>query len=469
MSSLFILFGLSFGGVLFILLRIAFFSPIWLFCGCFFTLVFFLFFTTKRHTALFFVASLCGFLLFSLRFSLFPFPSPLALPDQAFTHSNEIIGIVEGMPDWHQTFTQYRIRLLSCQFADGSFLALDVPRTLLVNDRSPFPRFLPGDRLSIVGKFSQHPTDDSSFSYPLFLRARGIDATLSFSSIHFLSRDSSLSIALFRFLALLRQSLIDRAHSILPLPHASLLMGLTIGADGTIAHDTLKDFRTAGLTHILAVSGSNVTLLLTLLFPIFFFLPLRFRVLPLVLSVIFFTLFVGADAPVVRAGIMGIIGLFALLSERKTIPLFSLLCTFFLMILWNPLSLLFDAGFQLSFLATLGIIVLSPFFVRKLSFLPQVFALRESFATTLSAFLFTLPVSVGVFHQLSLIAPLSNLLIAPLIAPGMFFGSLAVFLSFFSSFLAFGTSLFAWAFLDLLMVIAHYCALLPFASIFFQT
>ncbi len=468
MSLLLIIIGCSLGGMVAILFAcISTLASLLLLCGCFLLLCLLLFFFPKQQIMLFGLSLLIGCALLSLRFFFFPLSPPLLLPDQAFTENTIILGTVEGMPDWHQTFTQYRVLLSSLQLSDGSFVPLDHPRRVLVNDRGPFPRFLPGDRLSVTGKFSRSRQDDS-FAYNDFLRARGVDAVLPFSSLTLLSQDVSLPSSILRFLATIRQSLIDRAHSILPLPHASLLMGLTIGADGTIDRVTLADFRTAGLTHILAVSGSNVTLLLTLLFPLFFFLPLRFRVLPLFLAVVLFTLFVGADAPVVRAGIMGSIGLFALLSARKTLPLFSLLLTFFLMILWNPLAPLFDAGFQLSFLATLGIILASPFFLRMFSFLPSVFALRESFATTLSAFLFTLPVSLLVFQQLSLIAPFSNLLIAPLIAPAMLFGSIAVVLSFFSSFLASIFAAVAWAFLELLMLIAHFCAVLPFASIFFQ-
>jgi competence protein ComEC len=337
-----------------------------------------------------------------------------------------------------------------------------------VTDRAPFPRFLPGDRLVVTAKIAR-PREDADFRYDLFLRTRGIDATIPFASLQMIGRDSTLWFSLLRSIALFRQVLIDHAHSILPFPHASLLMGLTIGADGTIPQSALTDFRTAGLTHILAVSGSNVTMLLTLLCTLLFFLPLRWRVGPLLFGVVAFTFLVGADAPVVRASIMGIIGLFALLSERKTIPVFTLLLTLSVMVLWNPLSLLYDPGFQLSFLATLGITLFSPRLLRFFSFLPSCFALRESFATTVAAFLFTLPVSVLVFHQLSLVAPLANVLAAPLIAPAMLFGLCAVLLSFLSLSLGVLSASVGWVFLDLLMQIAHYCALVPFALFSFQT
>ena len=130
----------------------------------------------------------------------------------------------------------------------------------------------------------------------------------------------------------------------------------------------------------------------------------------------------GGQAPAVRSAIMAIIGLLALRSGRKNFAGLALLWAAFLMVMWNPMTLRWDRGFQLSFLATLGLIVVSPILKKKLSFLPSAFGVRESGVATLAAQLFVLPLLLSWGSEISILSPIANILIVGIVPLIMFFG-----------------------------------------------
>ena len=116
---------------------------------------------------------------------------------------------------------------------------------------------------------------------------------------------------------------------------------------------------------------------------------------------------------------MGMIVLFAKYAGRQTKVNNILALTCVLMLLVNPNILLFDAGFQLSFLATIGLIYFVPIIEKYFQWLPEKFALRENFVTTMSAIILTLPLILYQFKRLSTVAPIVNLLILSVIPPSM--------------------------------------------------
>lgn len=254
---------------------------------------------------------------------------------------------------------------------------------------------------------------------------------------------------------------------VLPEPHASLLTGLLTGGRSGLPQNLSNDFRTAGLSHIVAISGFNITIILTFLSSLLFFLPLKRRFWPLAIGITLFVIFVGASASVVRAGIMGILGLIAIQADRTAKPRQLILWTAFLMSMWNPLSLWYDAGFQLSFLATIGIAELGGPLKRLFRFAPESFGIRESLAATIAAEIATLPVSMLLFRQISLVAPLSNLLVAPLIPLTMLIGFIATLFGALYQPLGLLISTIAWGLLSLIIEIVHISASIPFAAIHF--
>jgi competence protein ComEC len=143
---------------------------------------------------------------------------------------------------------------------------------------------------------------------------------------------------------------------------------------------------------------------------------------PQVIIIILFTLLVGASASVVRAAIMGMLGLTALQLGRIADTRLAIVWTAMLMTAWKPEQLWWDAGFQLSFAAIIGVTEFGPRFKKTFTRIPETLGLRDSLAATLAAQLTTLPISMFTFGQVSLIAPLSNILAAPMVPIAMLFG-----------------------------------------------
>ena len=151
----------------------------------------------------------------------------------------------------------------------------------------------------------------------------------------------------------------------------------------------------------------------------------------IVAGIIIFVLFTGASASVVRAGIMGIIVLLSKQMGRMSRIGTVLLLTAVVMTIQNPLVLVWDAGFQLSFISTCCLVYLSPIFVQRCKRLPELFGLKESFISTISAIVATLPLILFQFGRLSIVAPIVNMLVLWIIPYLMLFGFFAKVFGFF--------------------------------------
>ncbi len=208
----------------------------------------------------------------------------------------------------------------------------------------------------------------------------------------------------------------------LPEPHAGLAQGILLGVKASMTDELQQDLSQTGLTHIVVVSGYNLTVVAALL-QMLTARRLR-RGLSLLIAlggVVLFTLMSGATPPVVRAAIMVSMAILARAAGRDSDALTSLLFTAALIVGFAPLTL-WDVSFQLSFLATLGLVALAPPLERLFQRLPL--GLPAILATSLAAQLMTLPVIALNFHRISLISPLANVAVQPAIAPFMVCGAL---------------------------------------------
>jgi competence protein ComEC len=227
----------------------------------------------------------------------------------------------------------------------------------------------------------------------------------------------------------------------------------------------MENFNTTGLTHIIAISGYNITIVITMISGALFWLPLRWRFIPAASAIIVFTLFVGASAAVVRASIMGILGILALHVGRVNHVRLTILWALFAMLAWNPKFLWYDAGFQLSFLAVLGLTECAPLLDRWFKCVPAVLGMREALQMTISAQITAVPLIVLLFGRLSLIAPVANLLVAPAIPPAMLFGFLGTVLSTICFPLGQLFAFIGWGFMQWIVLVATALAHIPFASV----
>lgn len=313
-----------------------------------------------------------------------------------------------------------------------------------------FPKFSYGDRLA----FSCEPESDK-FSR---LAPRGASASCNAGNlIDRLSVDAGdpLLSRLFRW----RESFLERIEQILPEPQAGLLAGLLVGERAGLSDELRAAFRRTGTTHMVAISGFNVSIITSLIFGLLIPIIGRKRGFWLTLiALIGFIFFVGAGASVVRAGVMGSIVLLGKYFGRPGDMLRLLILAAAVMLAANP-WLIFDLGFELSFAATFGLLMFSERFQKWLEFLPQVFSIRSTLAETLAATLATLPLTMFAFGQVSVIAPLANLVIMLLVPAAMLVGFLATVIQL--KIIIFS----AWAVLTGIIGFAETLGSLSFASV----
>ena len=213
----------------------------------------------------------------------------------------------------------------------------------------------------------------------------------------------------------------------MPAREAALARGFVLGEDEGIDAKTEEDFRRAGLSHLLAVSGQNVTLLALLAMPLLGALgvPLRERLVWVLALIAVYVPVAGAGPSIQRAGVMGALGLLATLGGRRTSRLYALALAAAVTLAIDP-SIAGDVGWQLSFAAVLGILLLaSPLRERLLGLLGRGRwrrALAEGLAATVAATLATAPLIAFHFETLSTTTLVANVLALPAVAPAMWLG-----------------------------------------------
>jgi len=272
-------------------------------------------------------------------------------------------------------------------------------------------------------------------------------------------------------MALVRQKLRGIIYQNFSPPHSSIFEAMILGGRETTSQEWKEKMNKTGVRHITAISGMNIVILSGILI----WLALIFRLnrgQAFYFALIFIWLYIfliGLPASAVRAGIMGSVFLFCQKIGRQSASFRALVLAASLMLLENPLLLSQDVGFQLSFLATLGIIYLTyPFqiLLEKIKFL-KFFDFSEALAVTFAAQVFTLPLLVYNFGRVSLISPVANILIVPLLPPIMIFGILFLFLGLIWFPLALPFSFLVFAPLYFLTLVVDFFAGLSFASVSF--
>jgi competence protein ComEC len=315
-------------------------------------------------------------------------------------------------------------------------LASPRERILVVTER--YPRYQYGDKLIVRGQLKQ-PENFSNeagkeFDYIAHLAKDDIYYQIFRPEIEFISAGHGqwLTGKLFK----LKAAFMTNISRVIPDPAAALLGGLVVGAKQGLGTDLLEDFRRVGLSHIVVLSGYNVTVIANSILKFFSFLPRVFGLSTGAVSIVLFAIMTGGGPTVVRASIMALIAVGARATGRIYDMTIALVLAAVLMVAWNPRVLLFDVGFQLSFIATLGIIYGVPIVERYLRFLPQLFGMREAGASTISAQVFVFPWILYKMGDLSLAALPANLLVLVWIPATMLFGFLAGMAAFVSDWLA---------------------------------
>ncbi|MBU3896087.1 ComEC family competence protein, partial [Patescibacteria group bacterium] len=241
---------------------------------------------------------------------------------------------------------------------------LDVEGKFLVNVRE-YPDYRYNDVLLLKGLLKE-PESFDAFDYKNYLEKKGIHSLMSFPEIQIVKRESSFYGAVLNFKNKIREN-INKSFGYL---QAKLLSGILLGDQSTFSQEFKDKLNVSGLRHITAISGMNVAILCTILMSLFLGLGLwRSQAFYFTVFAIFlFVLTVGFQASVIRAGIMGIFVLLAQKTGRMSDSIRILVITSAIMLLVNPMMLRWDAGFQLSFLALLGLVLLQKHIEKLLKF-----------------------------------------------------------------------------------------------------
>lgn len=388
-------------------------------------------------------------------------PGPLTVDTYATGSSAIVTGTIADAPDRREKAVRYTVAAETLSFSKTGAV-LPVSGLVLVTDKAMWPAFAYGDTVRVTGVLEK-PERIDDFAYDQYLSRYGIYVLQTARWIDPVATGGGN--ALYGTLIGWREAVERRITLLMPEPHASFLMGLLTGSRKGMPDYLTKDFQVTGLSHIVAISGFNITIIVSILSTFLFFLPLKWRFLPSVAAIILFTLFVGSSASVVRASVMGVLGLVALQAGRLRHARLAILWTAFFMLCWNPKYLWYDAGFQLSFLAVLGLTECGDVLTHALRKVPEAFGIREGLAMTLSAQVFAVPWILSLFGTLSLVSPVANILVAPFIPLSMLTGTLAVVGSWLWFPLGQLFAYVTWAMLALVIGICSMLADIPYASV----
>ncbi len=326
------------------------------------------------------------------------------------------------------------------------------------------PRYTIGDRVAFSCQV-RRPEPVETFAYDRYLALDGIRATCTARHIELLE---SGSFSVSRAFAAGRNRVEQKLNQLYQEPEASFAAGLLIGARRGLPVELKEAFNRTGTTHLIALSGFNIAIVSTMILRSMVGIVGRKKAFWLVLAgVSLFVVFVGAQASIVRAGIMGLVAAFGQYVGRPSRGLNLLALSATLMVGLQPAILLDDVSFQLSFASTLGLMLITPAIAPLTSWLPEQLGLRDNVTSTLSATLGTLPIILATFGRLSLVALPVNLLILSFIPLAMGLVALAWVGSLFGLSVGLLAGLPGWMLLHVIIAVVRFFAEPSWSSLSF--
>ncbi len=380
-------------------------------------------------------------------------PRPIDVYDMAIGEKVVIEGIVNDFPD--ERIYNQRITLKP----DGQKFNI-----LVVTDL--YKDISYGDKFKIEGVLTLPENFDTDtgrqFNYKRYLANRNIYYIMKNPKMDLISQDNGnlIKSLLFRF----RYAFIEKINLSIPQPESSLMNGILLGERGGFDKEQNDEFIDTGTIHIVALSGYNITVVANGIVGFFrSFLSATLSIYIGMVGIILFVILSGLQATAVRAGIMACIAFLGKTTGRNYMAGRALFIAGLLMIAWD-LRTITDISFQLSFIATFGIIYLTPKTSLWLGFLPKGLGFRNLVATTLSATISVLPLILYMTGILSIISLPVNILILPVIPYAMFFGFASGSLGFIHHILATPFGYIGFLLNKYVLSTVHFFANLPFAS-----
>ena len=387
-------------------------------------------------------------------FGVFRYQQTL-VPDTVVTIADSVGSTirVEGIID---SDVEKRVNMQQATLSQVTVVDRPVDGKLLV--RFPLvPEVHHADRVTFTCALNR-PEPIEGFAYDRQLAARGILAICSFPQFVFVQPSSTTTLT--SMILQGRDLLINRLHQVIPEPHASFIAGLLFGGSSSLSSFLREDFSRTGVSHILAASGFNVSIVSLYLLHLLIQSPLG-KQRGIVMTTFFLFVYMiaaGATPAVMRATVMAGLLIIQLAIGRRVSMRNSVLLALACMLLWNPRLLLDDVGFQLSFVATSALLFIHPRCEHVFSFIPDVVGIRTAVSSSCIAIVSTLPIVVWHFGQLSVIAPIANAIVLPMVPFLIMFGVLGMIGGVWLALPAFSLSF-------LLLRLVQVLSSLPFASL----
>lgn len=289
---------------------------------------------------------------------------------------------------------------------------------LVTTDRRAQYHYL--DAIEITGKLKT-PVVSEDFNYKNYLAKDGVYSVMDFPVIQTLPQPHEYTILSYAYekILFIKSVLVTSLNNNFSPPDDAILEGIIFGNDKNMEASLKEQFNATGLSHVTAVSGTNIVILINILVVSLLALGLwRGQAFyGAVFLIWLYIIMIGFPISGVRAAIMGCVGLTAQKLGRQNASSRVLTMTAGAMLLENPMLLFYDISFQLSFLASLGIIYVKPLIDYYLSVISWEKSrwLLAILSVTLAAQIITLPIIVYNFGRISLVAPLTNILVLPII------------------------------------------------------
>lgn len=417
----------------------------------------------QTYTTLCFIM-LAGVLFGAVRVSLYEYQRSQETISSFDNQVVQIRGVAVAQPDIREGSVRVTLKILeiNAAHAEGVVLAL----------MPSFTQVEYGDTLVLQGKVNKaknFTTDNGrEFDYAQYLNAHSIDRLVLNASLQDRVVDKSFSFM--RTLLRMKKSFEHAVERMLPEPHAALLEGILLGEKRALPSDVQHSFIVSSLVHVVVLSGYNISIVAEATLRVLSFLPATISLPVSGVMIILFALVTGAGAATVRACIMGVIALLARYFNRSADAMVALAVASSGMVLWNPLSSIYDPGFVLSVLATFGLITLSQWVelhISRVAVFRQMFltSIRAIVASTVAVQIFILPALLYYTGIISLVALPANVLVLPMIPLTMLMGFVTGLLTLVHPTLAFLPSVATQLLLSWVLGVAHVSAGLSWSAV----
>lgn len=345
---------------------------------------------------------------------------------------------------------------------DGNKSKVYIPKNVDVNF---------GETIQITGVLEkpEGARNEGGFNYKNYLYSQNIFSIITASSEKNVYK---IEEAKFDLIHSIQRSIYNVFSKLLPRNHMSILIGMIIGDTSETSEEVENDFKISGISHLLAVSGSNVAyIILAIKFLLNKFTSRSVSNILTILFIVLFVLISGGSASVVRAAMMAIIAIVSELVSRKSNTLASIATSALVILIYNPF-VIYDIGFVLSFCGTIGIVLLNSKISSYLNSKIKSKILKmfiDTFSVTMSAQIILLPIMWRAFNTISIISLLSNLIVVPLTGVITILGIAIYFVGLIYMPVARILSYSIYVLIEFVINVASFCAKISFSQIILPT